>query len=802
MRPALRWTVGLLGVPALLAAALVVAIGIGSLPRTSGAYRLSGLDGAVTIGRDQNGVPHIEAASERDAYRALGFAHAQDRLWQMEFQRRVAQGRLAEIVGAAALPVDRHLRMLGLYRAAKASLAGLDPAARARLDSYVQGVNDWIGGRDRLLPPEFWIFWHRPEPWTAADSAAWIKMMALTLDSDMAEELLRLRLQDRLSPEQIQDLWPGIPLPRTSGLGEPGWPFALADRLLALLPEPPGVGTGSNAFAVARSRSASGAALLAGDPHLQLRTPGVWYLADLTAPGLKVTGATMPGMPFVVIGRTPELAWSLTTTKADVQDLFIETVDPADPERYLAPGGPLAFESRTETIHVRGGAPETLRIRQTRHGPVISDLLDGPQLPGRVLSLAWTALDPGDTTVEAGFALPHATTLDELRSSLAAYRTPVQNFIAADRQGQVGLFVAGAIPIRRQGDGTIPVDGASGDFDWIGTIPPDQLPVHSGAGRGTVANGNDRVTHEDDAHPISFSFEPDWRRQRIEELLAVPDKLTLDDLIRIQRDHRSGFAAALLPELLAATGLDPKLAALRDALRDWDGEMAQESWRAGLFLAWAEHLSRRIRADELGPAADRLSGLRGQFLVHVLQERRSWCDDRRTPQVEDCALMAGEALADAHAALVAAFGPERRGWRLRRVQSAALPHAALGNVPVLGSLFGHHAPKAGDPYSVDVAGASVGPGLVRRTVTHAASLRIVADLAEPGQIRIVTAGGQSGHPWSRWFSDGVARWSHDQRMLLPAQARPERLRLLPSATTQGRTHGGMPGGQAAGARRE
>jgi penicillin amidase len=774
MKRALCRMAGALALLALAATAAVLAIGLGSLPRTSGDYRLAGLDGPVAIERDQFGVPHIKAASERDAYRALGFAQAQDRLWQMEFQRRVGQGRLAEVVGAAALPADRYLRTLGLYRAAEASLAGLDPRARLLLDAYVQGVNDWIDGRDRLLPPEFWIFWHAPEPWTAADSAVWIKMMALSLDGDMNGELARMRLAGRLPPDRMEDLWPGIALPQRAALALPDGP---AQALQALLPAPPGPGTGSNAFAVAAGRSRSGGALLAGDPHLELRSPGVWYLAHLEAPGLSVTGATMPGLPFVVIGRNATLAWSLTTTGADVQDLFVETVDPADPGRYLAPDGPLAFQLRDETIRIAGGGTEKLTVRATRHGPVVSDLLDAAPAPDRVLSLAWTALDPDDRTIEAGFRLAHAADLDALQDVLAAYRNPVQNFIAADAAGRVGLVVAGAVPVRRSGDGSMPADGASGRADWIGRVPPQELPVILDPPGGTVANANEPVAGDGPPHLISATGEPPWRRQRIDALLAEKPVLDGNDLIRIQRDHRSGFAVDILPTLLGASGLPPDLVELRDSLRGWDGTMAPRSWQAGLFLAWAEHLSRLVREDEPGAAA--LPGLRGDFLARVLRERPAWCDDRRTSEVEDCATMAGRALERAHAALRAAFGPARASWELRRVQEAALPHAALGGVPVLGGLFGARAAKAGDPYSVDVAGASVDAGLVRRTVTHAASLRIVADLADRARIDIVTAGGQSGHPWSRWFADGVRRWEADRRIGLPAGSRSDRLLLAP-----------------------
>ena len=742
----------------LLAAALVIgAIGMGSLPRIDGSYRLAGLDGPVAIGRDRYGVPRIEAASERDLYRAMGFVHAQDRLWQMAFQRRAGQGRLAEVLGEAALPIDRYMRTLGLYRVAEANLARLDARTLDLLNAYAQGVNDWLDRRDRLLPPEFWLLRDTPEPWTAADSAVWIKMMALTLDSSASGDLLRARLAKVLSPGQIDELWPAAAVPVQ-------------------------VGTGSNGWAVDGGHSATGAPILAGDPHLQLQTPGIWYLADLRAPGLQVVGATMPGLPFVVIGRTPSLAWTLTTTGADVQDLFVETVDPTDGDRYLTPDGPRAFETRDEIIQVRGGPTEHLVVRTTRHGPVVSAILPevaAIETDGKVASLAWTALDPDDTTLAAGFAMARATDLAQAADALALYHSPVQNFIVASKDDGIGMFVAGAVPIRLSGDGTVPADGATGTGDWLGRIAPADLPRQVRPPRGRVVNANDRIV--DDAYPrlITRYWEPAFRRERIEALLDQSGRPDGAAMQAIQRDIRSGLATALLPTLATAEVTGDRLQQLRAGMVDWDGTMAGDAWQPTLFLAWAERFSRLIRQDELGPLADGYEGLRGDFLVHAVQPPGRWCDDVRTAPVEGCASMAGRAFAEAVHDLDAALGADRSAWAFGLVQQAALPHAVLGGVPVLGRVFGQVAAKAGDGYSVDVAASRPAPDLIHRTVLHGPSLRMIADMSLPDSIRIVTAGGQSGHPWSRWFADGVIRWEHDTRIELPADRLPDRLDLLP-----------------------
>ncbi|HET6521451.1 MAG TPA: penicillin acylase family protein, partial [Geminicoccaceae bacterium] len=314
----------------------------GSLPRLDGVQRVPGLDAPVEVVRDRFAVPHIEAASPRDAFFALGFVHAQDRLWQMEFQRRVGAGRLAEVVGEAALPTDRFMRLLGFYRLAEASLAHLDPAAVEALDAYALGVNAHLATRAGPLPPEFLLLRHTsPEPWRPADSLVWIRMMALDLGRNWREELLRVRLAERLTPEQMADLWPPEPddAPVTLAAGAAGAASAVRGlpwaELAALLPPAPPPGQGSNAWVLAGGRTGSGAPLLANDPHLGLQAPGVWYLAHLRAPGLNAIGATLPGVPGVVLGRNDRIAWGFTNSEADTQDLFVERLDPADPDRYL-----------------------------------------------------------------------------------------------------------------------------------------------------------------------------------------------------------------------------------------------------------------------------------------------------------------------------------------------------------------------------------------------------------------------------------------------------------------------------------
>ena len=376
MRQALRWLCG-----GLIGLVLLVSIGLvggffwlrQSLPVVDGTIEVQALGAPVEVVRDAHAVPHIEAESFADAVFAQGFVHAQDRLWQMDFRRRLGSGRLAEVLGPAALPTDRFIRTLGFERAARASLAHLRPDTLVLLEAYAAGVNAYLATRSGPLPLEFLILDYEPEPWTPVDSLVWMRVLALDLSGNWRDELLRARLARRLSSDQIADLWPeSTAAPITLVELAQALP---ADALAAVLPPAPPPGLGSNAWVLDGSRTTSGAPLLANDPHLGLSAPGPWYLAHLKTPERELIGATMPGLPGVVLGHNGKIAWGFTNTGPDTQDLFVERVDPDDASQYLTPDGFAPFAIRDEVILVDGAEPETLRVRETRHGPVLSDLL-------------------------------------------------------------------------------------------------------------------------------------------------------------------------------------------------------------------------------------------------------------------------------------------------------------------------------------------------------------------------------------------------------------------------------------------
>ncbi len=757
----LRW--GLL----LVAVVLVVGLGglgwlaFGSLPSYRGEVAVTGLDAPVRIVRDAHAIPHIMAGSPRDAYFGLGYVHAQDRLWQLEMHRRIGQGRLAEVLGPAALPVDRFIRTLGLYRLAQASESHLSAQAMSYLQAYADGINAFVRTSRKPLPPEFQILRTGFAPWTVADSLVFLRLMAVDLTSHWREELLRARLARRLSPEQLGDLWPATPpdTPTTLAAYRRALHGLPLDRLAALVPPPVLAGIGSNIFVLSGDRTASGAPILASDPHLALQAPGIWYLAHLEAPGLSAIGGTMAAAPIIIIGRNRDVAWGLTTTEGATQDLFIERVDPKDPGRYLTPDGTAPFIERREEIAVRGQAPVPLRIRATRHGPVISDLVgsvDGSS--GEVLALAWPALREDDVTVESGFDLAVARNAEEARQALRHLAAPEQNVGFADRFGHTGFLAAGLVPIRKKGDGRLPVPGWTGEYDWTGFIPFDQLPQAMDPPSGLFINANNRVVGPDYPYTIAVDWPPALRARRLEELLGDAKGVTLDRARAVQLDIVSTLAKDFLPFLLAVKPADADERAILDGLGHWDRVTSAERWEPLVFIAWYDALAPRIYADELGPLFDAYRGMRPDFLYRVLTRRQVWCDDVATPEVETCPEQVERAFRDAVGMLRERYGDDWRQWRWGAAHPAVMAHRPFHSVRPLRRLFDIVREVGGDGSTVDVAP----PGAVDPrwpfATSHGPGLRVLVDMSRPDSALFVAATGESGHPLSRHYADLTRLW--------------------------------------------
>ncbi|MCX8101158.1 MAG: penicillin acylase family protein [Geminicoccaceae bacterium] len=772
----------------LVAVGAIVGLSWASLPEHEGEIVLSGLDGPVVILRDAHAIPTIRATSERDLWRALGFVHGTDRLVQLEITRRIGRGRLAELVGEAGLGFDRFFRTLGLAQVAETGLAAYSPEERAKLDAYAEGVSAAFA-RARVLPPELLVLGVRPEPWRAADTLLVHRLMALEVAGSWRRELLRARLAHILPPERLADLLSEEDSDGPVSIARADLPpAALLEGLVEVLPDPQSIGLGSNAFVLAGSRTASGAALLASDPHLPLRVPGVWYLAVLEAPGLLLAGGTIPGLPAVVIGRNEQLAWGLTTTGADSEDLVRIRPDPADPGRYLVAGGSEPFVERIETIAVRGREAERLLVRETRFGPIVSDIVRAGEVapPDELLALQWIGLRTDDRTLAAAEAMGRARDVDELLDALSLFASPVQNVVVGDRSGRIGLAVAGRVPIRRDHDGSLPIEARDGRADWLGFVPAEALPRSVDPPAGVLFNANNRVVGPDYPYLITSEWDGPLRARRLAQLLAEPRAFDQEGAAAIQLDLLSGAARTLLPVVLplaqSSAPAPTPLPEIVAALEAWDGTMRLDRPEPLLFAAWREALGHRLLADELGPLAAEVSGPRHGLLARLLRDRPVWCDDVRTAARERCEDIVAEALGEAYAALAGRLGGDWRGWRWGFEHPAVMPHRPLGELPILGPLLSIAIPIGGDATTLAVAGyRAVGPG-GPFPVHHAAGLRLVADLAGRTS-EAIAATGQVGHPFSPHYRDLARLWAEGRTVRLdPDRAEREAARrqdLLP-----------------------
>jgi len=436
-------------------------------PDYTGREKMAGLSDSVDIYRDNYGVPHIFASNMNDAARALGYVHAGERLFQMEMQRRAGQGRLSEMVGADMLGVDKFTRTLGLYKLAQSSFEAMSPEAQSYFQAYADGVNAWLDSHKHKLPPEFLLLQATPEKWQPADSVVWGKLMALQLSHNYPLEMLRAELAGKMPPEQMQWLFP-MPPARTPVTTQPGLVDQKQhadDNANAKLATLLGLDhAASNEWVVGGKRTASGKPILANDPHLGLEAPILWYLARIVTPEGSIKGATVPGLPIVLLGQNDRVAWGFTTTGSDVQDLFVETIDPANADHYLTPEGSEAFAAHDEIIHVKNAPDVVLKVRATRHGPVLSDInakMAGLAGAGKVMALAFTGLGDKDTTSEALMRMNRAPNAAEFLEALKLYQTPPQNIVYADRDGAFGYINPGLVPVRKKGDGLMPADRQS-----------------------------------------------------------------------------------------------------------------------------------------------------------------------------------------------------------------------------------------------------------------------------------------------------------------------------------------------------
>lgn len=787
LRLLLRLVIGLF-------AAMLVAAGIawyliaGSLPDYDGEITMKGLTAPVTVTRDANAIPHIRAEQELDAWFALGTMHAQDRLWQMELSRRAAQGRLSTYFGTRSVPLDRLVKTLDIYGHASRSLDSQTPETVAALEAYSEGVNAWIRhvNADALGrgAPEFFVFSGGLTPWVPADSLAILKMMALNLSGAARREIRRGQFQLTLEPERVADILPDYPseaittAPRFSALF-PGARFArntppepdLSD-LPWMPPQRPEFSGASNAWAVDGTRTSSGKPLLASDPHLWLQAPSIWYLADVAGGELRAIGGTIPGIPAVLIGHNGEVGWGLTTTGADDQDVFIEELNPANPQEYRTPDGWERFETRAIRIDVAGETTLSETVSASRHGPVLTGSQFGADKvtpEGHVAALSWTGLNAGDTTMSGLHQLMHAGELQDVAAAAALAIAPAQNVIAADDTG-VGMVTSGALPERSplsRSRGRIPSPGWIAANDWLGMRPPELNPRVMRPIEGAVANANNRVTDDPFPDNISFYWGYPYRIQRLVKELSGRAFHSRDSFVALQNDTVSEMARSVLPLIARdmwwgdSAEPDPVKAAALEALRNWTGEMNQHAPEPLIFAEWMQHLTRRLALDELGPLFREIQGPRPLFVERVFRDidgASVWCDIDKTTEIETCPQIAELALDDALAALREAFGDDLDAWRWGRVHKAVHKHQPFGLAGPLGVFLNIVQETSGGSYTLNRGMYSGRPPSTFENV-NAAGLRVVYDFADLNRSVGIIGTGQSGHPFSKWYDHFSDMWA-------------------------------------------
>lgn len=778
-----------------------------SVPPQAGVLAVQSLHQAVVIDRDAHGFPVIRAHTDREAFYALGFAHAQDRLWQLELQRRIAKGRLSEIFGKDSVQQDMWFRTLGLERSAHESWQVLSPEARDSLQAYADGVNAWLATRP-ALPPEFTLLDIRPAPWTVYDSLAWAKVFALNLGGNHRREIERLVALQRLPSERLAALFPeyqrsgaetAVAWARKSGrqLAE----YAEFQRTLERELRIGGRYVGSNAWAVSGRLTGGRGALLANDPHLGLQIPSLWYMASLRGDRLDVSGATLVGLPIVVFGRNADIAWGGTNLMADVQDLYIEQTDPEDPSRYADNGAWRPFEIRDEYIEIRQEFPAQLRgkvrplrlrVRSTRHGPIVSDLF--PSI-GQPAALRWTALDSDDTTYESFFRVNYARDWAGFQTAVRHHVAPALNLLYADRQGNIGEIAVGRIPVRSAGDGSLPVAGWNDLHRWTGSIPFADMPRSYNPPSGILVSANNKPVDASYPYFISNEWAPPQRADRIAALLRQNlrrnGRLDLADMQRIQGDQHSDLALLLLRQMLRHEPDSHDQQAALALLRKWDGDMGPESRGATLFNEWTRQLRRTLLADDVrgdwsAAAGNRmLQGVAESTdpgtLARLLQDPSGyWCDNRETHGLrETCDEALDVSLGRALRELRKLDGGSPTDLPWGEHHNAVYRHLPFSDVRLMRRLFERRTPSGGSPDTINVATADADPSGGGYVQNFGAGFRQVIALERNGGEHLyANSTGQSGNPLSPHYDDMIESFRNMRYYRVPSDGQ-RRLQLVP-----------------------
>jgi penicillin amidase len=749
---------------------LLLFASVSPLEAQTKAVPLPGISESVKVLRDGRAIPYISAANENDLYFAQGYVTAGDRLWQMDMMRRFARGETAELSGKATLEEDKRWRRLGFAKIAEESYQHLSPELKSALDNYARGVNAYIASLDdNSIPIEFKILQYKPRRWTPADTLIIGKILADALSSTWRQDLLKASLLQTLPKEKLDQLTNGrteydvvlygrdVPERRNATAAASVKVSTIRPETLAAAEREDAAReaslsrlgffaeelAASNNWVISGKRTADGKPILANDPHLAPTAPGIWYLSHLETPSMRVAGVTFPGVPGIVLGHNEHIAWGATNVGPDVQDLYAETFDAAG--RVKTPNGWEAPTIRTETINVRTNLlkpdtqPETLEVTETRNGAVI--LEEG----GKRYSLKWTARDPRNVDFEAFFRLNRAKDWKEFRAALSTYRGATQNFVYADVKGNIGWQVAGGVPIRRTGDGSLPYDGAANEGDWTGFIPLDELPNLYNPPSGLIVTANQRIAGTDYKYPqLIRDFAPPWRARRITDLLNAEPNATMDTVRAAQHDSYNIPLASLAKEIVKANA---GTAETLETLKGWDGRMTPDSRAALIANEIRVCMGNRIAAANApAPAA----AIRERILARAVRERsKLWLP----AGVADYESLMRSCDAESTATLEKRFGADRSKWTWGAIFASRFPHP-LAAAPLIGGQF--------KTPSVGLEGSGQTPN-----VGSGVSMRLITSPGNWDATRHVIPLGQSGDVRSSHFKDQFDLWKSGEPAIFP-----------------------------------
>lgn len=792
-----RWLLRLAtGIVALAVLAVLVAyyLAAGSLPQYDKRLVVSGTSADIEIVRDHAAIPHILAASDNDAFFGLGYVHAQDRLWQMMLMRRTAQGRLSEIFGPRTLDTDIFLRQMDLTTLAVQSVQSLSETTRSALRSYSAGINARIAeinsqslGRGA---PEFFLFNAPMAPWTPADSVALVKLMGLQMSGQMRREILRARTSLQLGGDQerLVDILPDIPgpgiaeLPKYAALmpdtpmssplsrhqfaqnGQDFWPIA-----------PDGMAGASNAFAAAPDRTAGHGTLLANDPHLGLTAPSIWYLARMNLESGAVIGGTIPGIPAVLVGRSQNLAWGLTSAYLDDQDLFVEELNPDDPSEVLGPDGWEPLTTRRSIIEIKGEAPVTVDLTWSNNGPILPEsVADLAQITprGHRIALGWTGLTGQDRSLDAAMGIMMSSTRDQAMTAASTYVAPAQMLTLADDSG-VSMQLIGAMPkrdIRHQSKGRLPSLGAVPQNRWQGIFDYSVNPRFNNPPGGIVGNTNNKIIDRPFPRHVSYNWGDSQRVQRWQEMMMRRKAHTADSFQETQLDVLSPASRTLLPlvgkDLWFTSEAAPEGSKERlrqkalDLLSEWNGEMNEHMPEPLIYAAWMRALQERLIRDELGPLAASYPHMEPLFIERVyrnIEGASVWCDIVRSTAVETCSDIAQLALDDALIWITEKYGTALESLRWGDAHQATQDHPVLGRIPVLRYFVNIRQSTSGGDQTL-MRGKTSGKGAEPFQNVHAAGYRGIYDFSDPDASLFIMSTGESGHFLSRHYDDLGQLW--------------------------------------------